>query len=159
MMCMDLLGSSWSRESIGYIEEHDLRVNLGRTNGGNGYVYTSHTLSWNPETTRVYDGYEPDQPWFNVHPLAALGHELNHAILDRAYGYNESNMGEAYMETSAVIYENKIRVSLFTVNPQSADLYPRPGYRAIYTTPQNEDGTFVTAAQAWEQYRQRYVGY
>jgi RHS repeat-associated protein len=157
VMCLDPehFEYSYTRREIAALERDDYRITLSRSTR-NYYTWGTNTLEWSPATTRVPNpNKDPNQPWFNMHPLVALAHELNHAI-DDSWGQSpQYGLSLATFEIRAVQYENRVRYKLFALNPQSANLYPRPGYRTIHPT-KPKGGS---AAEAWGKYREPEVVY
>jgi RHS repeat-associated protein len=140
--------------AIDYIERNgngrpgaDWRPKLRRTSGEDeflDYGWRTHEVRWNPGLNHIYRG---NKKWYTVNPLAALGHELEHAYQD----YLQLPIDE----TDAMVHENRIRYSLYLMDPASKNLYPRPGYAKEHADCGTTDskGNVInpnpTAQEAW----------
>jgi len=123
-------------------------MKLARTAGEQFQDYGTlgpRMLSWNPRLRTLYPGGAEN--WYEVHPLAMLAHELSHGYDDYRKDFNPAD--PANSEVRAMGWENTLRRGLFTLDPGSSNLYPRPGYTQYHPDCGEPGIPNPTAQEAW----------
>jgi hypothetical protein len=134
-----------------------LHIMIGR----NGYQLSGqddNTLEWDPTDWTIYDPVNgaDGRAWHHIGSnLVSLGHELAHMYDDICRGRFES-CGRDQSETYAMQAENRLRHSLYLLDPSCSNVMPRPGYQAwfpdLLSTPRRPfgEGDVAESWQLWQ---------
>ena len=127
-------------------EDIEGKVEIVETTGRYGrnrseYIWGTNKLMWKRSQINVFEGEGPfgndADIWGNVHPIALLAHELDHAFKDIFYeGKGRKLTRKIEHEMSAMWIENKARAAIRALDPTTEWLtHYRPRYYARVAYP------------------------